>query len=64
MREVIEESLEGLGPEDRRLIEGKYTEGATMKELGADTGLTEKAVESRILRLRRELRERMLKGMR
>jgi RNA polymerase sigma-70 factor, ECF subfamily len=63
LREAIEESLEKLAPEERRLIEGKYLEGATMKELAADTGLTEKAVESRLLRLRRELRERMLKQL-
>jgi DNA-directed RNA polymerase specialized sigma24 family protein len=46
------------------LIEGKYLDGATVRELSADAGLTEKAVESRLLRLRRELRERMLKRMR
>lgn len=64
LRDVVEESLEGLAPEDRRLIEGKYIEGATVRELSADAGLTEKAVESRLLRLRRELRERMLKRIR
>jgi RNA polymerase sigma-70 factor (ECF subfamily) len=64
LRDVVEESLETLEPEDRRLIEGKYIDGATVKELGADAGMTEKAVESRLFRLRRELRERMLKTMR
>jgi RNA polymerase sigma-70 factor (ECF subfamily) len=61
LRDAVEQVLEELDPGDRRLIEGKYLEGATVKELCRDAGLTEKAVESRLLRLRRELRERMLK---
>jgi RNA polymerase sigma-70 factor (ECF subfamily) len=64
LRNAVEDSLEGLAPEDRRLIEGKYLDGATVRELSADAGLTEKAVESRLLRLRRDLRERMLKRTR
>jgi len=61
LRAVVEESLGELEPGDRKLIEGKYLEGATVKELCAGAGLTEKAVESRLLRLRKELRARMLK---
>jgi len=62
LRATLEESLEELDPADRRLIEGKYLEGATVKELCAQTGLTEKAVESRLARLRRQLRERLAGG--
>lgn len=61
---VLEECLVELPPEDRRLIEGKYMEGETVRELSADAGLTEKAVESRLLRLRRLLRERLLQKLR
>ncbi|MGO8699716.1 MAG: RNA polymerase sigma factor [Limisphaerales bacterium] len=61
---VLEECLVELDPEDRRLIEGKYLEGETVRELSADAGLTEKAVESRLLRLRRLLRERLLQKLR
>ena len=64
LRDAVEASLGELAAEDRKLIEGKYLDGATVKELCADAGLTEKAVESRLLRLRRELRERMLKKIR
>ncbi|PYJ03487.1 MAG: hypothetical protein DME25_12145 [Verrucomicrobia bacterium] len=60
---VLEESLEELAQEDRHLIEGKYIEGATVRELSANLGVTEKAVESRLSRLRRELRERVLKKL-
>jgi RNA polymerase sigma factor (sigma-70 family) len=57
------ETLDELPPEDRRLVEGKYIEGAAVKELSSQTGLTDKAVESRLLRLRRHLRERLLKKL-
>ena len=41
--------------EERRLIEGKYLLGETVRELSAPTGLTEKAVEARLGRLRQHL---------
>jgi RNA polymerase sigma-70 factor (ECF subfamily) len=62
LRAALEESLEALDAADRRLIEGKYLQGATVKELGAQMGLTEKAVESRLVRLRQQLRERLVRG--
>jgi RNA polymerase sigma-70 factor (ECF subfamily) len=57
---VLAESLGKLDAEDRCLIEGKYLHDFTVKELSQQTGLTEKAVESRLLRLRRALRQQML----
>ena len=63
LRSVLEETLVELDTEDRRLVESKYLEGATIKELAAATGLTEKAVESRLLRLRRRLRERLMRKL-
>lgn len=64
LRALIEESLEELDFQDRILIEGKYLEEESVRELSVKTGLTDKAVESRLLRLRRHLRERMLKKLR
>ncbi len=61
---ALEEELEKLAQADRRLLEAKYLEGTTVRELSAQTGLTEKAIESRLLRLRRELRQRILKQLR
>lgn len=63
LRGVLEECLRELAPGDRDLIEGKYLAEATVKELSAQTGLTDKAVESRLLRLRRDLRQRLLKKL-
>jgi RNA polymerase sigma factor (sigma-70 family) len=60
LRAVLEESLDELEPDDRGLIEDKYIDGTTVKELSAHAGLTEKAVESRLLRLRRHLRARVM----
>jgi RNA polymerase sigma-70 factor, ECF subfamily len=60
---ALEESVDELELNDRQLVEGKYLDGQTVKDLAAQTGLTEKAVESRLLRLRRRLREGILKRL-
>ncbi len=62
--DLLEQSLETLDPESRHLLEGKYVHGFSVRELAAETGLTEKAVESRLLRLRRQLREELLRQLR
>jgi RNA polymerase sigma-70 factor (ECF subfamily) len=60
---ALEESVGELESDERLLIEGKYLDGLTVRELAAQAGLTEKAVESRLLRLRRQLREGILKKL-
>lgn len=60
---VLEESLAELAPPERRLLEGKYIDGCTVKELCQETGLSLKAVESRLERLRRTVRERVHKRL-
>jgi RNA polymerase sigma factor (sigma-70 family) len=61
---VIDECLAELAADDRALLQGKYLAGATVQELSAREGLTPKAVESRLLRLRRDLRARVLAKLR
>jgi len=56
----VEALLADLDPVERQLIEGKYLVGESVKELSAHTGLSEKAVEGRLARLRQRLRERFL----
>jgi len=63
LSELLENNLLALEPEDRGLLEGKYFRGDSVRELAAKTGLTEKAVESRLLRLRRQLREQLLQQL-
>jgi RNA polymerase sigma factor (sigma-70 family) len=60
---LLEESLAELTPEDRRLLEAKYIEGFTVKELCAQNGMTEKGIESRLDRLRRAVRGRIMKRL-
>ena len=61
---LLDEALAELPPPDRALLEGKYLRGATVLDLAAENQLTEKAVESRLLRLRRDLAERLRKKLR
>jgi RNA polymerase sigma-70 factor (ECF subfamily) len=60
---LLDESLAELLPQERKLLEAKYLEGFTVKELSLQTGLTEKAVESRLERLRQALKRRMLRKL-
>jgi RNA polymerase sigma-70 factor (ECF subfamily) len=61
---ALEECLDELNSGERHLLEAKYLEGETVREISAGTGMTEKAVESRLLRLRQRLRERLFKKLR
>ena len=63
LRDLLAGCLEQLDPEDRRLVEAKYLEGATVQELADRGGLTVKAVESRLVRLRRLLRELLIQEL-
>lgn len=61
---LLAECLTEFAPDDRGLLEGKYLHGLTVAELAQRTGLSIKAVESRLMRLRRELRTRALLKLR
>lgn len=61
---LLEESLHELEPGERELLCAKYLRGASVKQLSAESGLTPKAVESRLLRLRRALRNTILRKLR
>jgi RNA polymerase sigma-70 factor (ECF subfamily) len=63
LQAMLNETLNELSPDERTLVESKYLDGVATKELSSSTGLTEKAVESRLLRLRRRLRERLLQKL-
>lgn len=59
----LEKSLAELPPEDRELLERKYFEGESVREIGGHTGATEKAVESRLTRIRRRLKATILQEL-
>ena len=61
---ALEESLAELPQKDRDLIRAKYMAGSTIKELSREAGVTDKSIESRLHRLRRDLQERILRKLR
>jgi RNA polymerase sigma-70 factor, ECF subfamily len=63
LTDLLEQGLGCLEADERRLIEGRYGQGATIRELAHQTGLSERAVESRLVRLRRHLREHLLRQL-
>jgi RNA polymerase sigma factor (sigma-70 family) len=54
--EWIEAGLRQLEPDDRDLLARKYLEGAAVRELAVELGVSEKAIESRLGRAREKLR--------
>ena len=63
LHEIVLQSLDELDAGERSLVEGKYFRRASMKELAEETGLSERAVESRLLRARRALRQKILRKL-
>jgi RNA polymerase sigma-70 factor (ECF subfamily) len=63
LAEILQEKLERIDPIDRGILEGKYVEGFTVKQLSAELRMTEKAVESRLARARKQVRVQMLKKL-
>ena len=58
--ELLEASLERLEPDYRELLARKYLEGAAVRDLAAERGVSEKAIESKLVRARAKLRQTML----
>jgi RNA polymerase sigma-70 factor (ECF subfamily) len=63
LEDLLCECIGELSSEERQLIDGKYFDGMAVAELSSNAGLTEKAVESRLHRLRVHLREQMIKKL-
>lgn len=60
LAELLEEELAGLPTAERTLLERKYLTGEPVRGLAAEWEMTEKAMESHLLRLRRKLKTAML----
>ena len=60
---LLEQHLAGLAEEDHELIRRKYFAGCSVKEIADDLQSTEKAVESRLVRIRRRLKEAILEQL-
>lgn len=65
--DTLSASLDAVWPdldaEDRALLEQKYHESRSVRDLAAAAGVTEKTIESRLTRARARLRERMLRHL-
>jgi RNA polymerase sigma factor (sigma-70 family) len=57
---LLEKEMAGLPEGERALIEGKYLAEKTVRNLADERQMTEKAMESRLLRIRRKLRVAIL----
>lgn len=57
---ALERSLAGLPDEERQLVEAKYFASVSVRDLAAQWQTSEKAVESRLLRIRRKLKDALV----
>ena len=64
LHELLEKKLQSLAADDRALLAAKYFQGVPVRELARQTGQSEKAVEARLHRLRRQLRDQLLNSLR
>ena len=59
LEQLLARTVECLDPDDRALLDAKYTARSTVRAIAEERRTTEKAIESRLLRIRRELRSAM-----
>ncbi len=60
---LLERSLAELPLDERRLVEAKYFERSPVREIAAERNLSEKAVESRLVRIRQKLKAAVLERL-
>ena len=61
---LLETNLAEMPSEDRELVEAKYFESRSVREIAQGLRTSEKAVESRLVRVRRKLKAALLEGLR
>jgi RNA polymerase sigma-70 factor (ECF subfamily) len=64
LSEAVHQVLATLAPEEREMLEAAYVDKRPLQQLADEAGLTYKAVESRLGRLRQKLKQQLLKGLR
>src|SRR5262249_2676782 len=60
---LLDAGLAALPSEDRKLLETKYIGGRSIRELARDLQMSEKAVESRLVRIRRRLKAGLMERL-
>lgn len=64
LSELLPEALTSLTPDERELLQAAYVDERPLQELADASHQTSKAVQSRLARLRRKLKEELLKNLR
>jgi RNA polymerase sigma-70 factor (ECF subfamily) len=59
----LEQSIRALSPDERELVERKYFGGETVRDIAGSLQTSEKAIESRLIRVRRKLKDTLLAGL-
>jgi RNA polymerase sigma-70 factor (ECF subfamily) len=60
---LLETNLGALPSDERLLLEAKYFERRSVHDIAGDLGLSEKAVDSRLVRIRQKLKAAILDGL-
>ena len=63
LQRTLDAALADLSMEDRELVEGKYLHGRSVRDLAENAGSSEKAIESRLVRIRRKLKAALLEKL-
>lgn len=59
----LERSLAGLAEDERRLVEAKYFDHRTVRDIAAELQVSEKAIESRLVRIRCKLKDTLMEQL-
>jgi RNA polymerase sigma-70 factor, ECF subfamily len=60
LRQLLDRHIESLSVDERQLVEAKYFAHRSVRDIAAEMQLTEKAVESRLTRIRHKLKSTVL----
>lgn len=64
LMELLQENVQELQPAERDLVERKYLQGESVAQIAAALSVSEKAIESRLTRVREKLRQNVLQKLR
>jgi len=63
LRLLLQQAIASLEPDERELVEKRYFARRAIRELADDLQSTEKAIESKLVRLRRRLKDAVVKAL-
>jgi len=59
----LENNLIAMGPDERALVEAKYFDSRSVRDIAHELGTSEKAIESRLTRVRQKLKLALLENL-